>query len=142
MTQIPATAGPLSFTQEQLWFIDEFHHGLPAHNVPSLIWLRGHHGRLLWGCPYDVAPRFDLIDRATERGYLLGIAVRVAADARRSHRRLREVPHDDDQALGSDGAASPEELLDQKRARYRRLAPLPTWMVSAEGGSAANRSCR
>ncbi len=32
---------PLSFTQEQLWFIDEFHHGLPAHNVPSLIWLRG-----------------------------------------------------------------------------------------------------
>ncbi len=45
MTQIPATAGParppLSFTQEQLWFIDEFHHGLPAHNVPCLIWLRG-----------------------------------------------------------------------------------------------------
>jgi amino acid adenylation domain-containing protein len=31
----------LSFAQEQLWFIDEFHHGLPAHNVPSLIWLRG-----------------------------------------------------------------------------------------------------
>ena len=35
------TQPPLSFTQEQLWFIDEFHHGLPAHNVPSLIWLRG-----------------------------------------------------------------------------------------------------
>jgi amino acid adenylation domain-containing protein len=32
---------PLSFTQEQLWFIDEFHHGLPAHNLPYLIWLRG-----------------------------------------------------------------------------------------------------
>jgi amino acid adenylation domain-containing protein len=32
---------PASLAQEQLWFIDEFHHGLPAHNVPSLIWLRG-----------------------------------------------------------------------------------------------------
>jgi amino acid adenylation domain-containing protein len=31
----------VSFTQEQLWFIDEFHHGLPAHNLPYLIWLRG-----------------------------------------------------------------------------------------------------
>ncbi len=45
MTQIAPSAGPaqspLSFTQEQMWFIDEFHHGLPAHNVCSLIWLRG-----------------------------------------------------------------------------------------------------
>jgi amino acid adenylation domain-containing protein len=45
MPQIPVSSGPaqppLSFTQEQLWFIDEFHHGLPAHNIPSLIWLRG-----------------------------------------------------------------------------------------------------
>jgi amino acid adenylation domain-containing protein len=24
-----------------LWFIDEFHHGLPAHNVPGVIWLDG-----------------------------------------------------------------------------------------------------
>jgi amino acid adenylation domain-containing protein len=31
----------LSFAQEQLWFIDEFHHGLPAHNVPGVAWLRG-----------------------------------------------------------------------------------------------------
>ncbi len=63
--------------------------------------------------------KLDLIDRATERAYLLGIAVRVAADARRSHRRLREVPHEDDEGrtLSHDGAASPEELLDQKRAR-------------------------
>ncbi|MBV9447703.1 MAG: amino acid adenylation domain-containing protein [Streptosporangiaceae bacterium] len=36
------TPTPLpSFAQEQLWFIDEFHHGLPAHNVPFLIRLRG-----------------------------------------------------------------------------------------------------
>jgi amino acid adenylation domain-containing protein len=32
---------PLSFAQEQLWFIDEFHHGLPAHNVPCVVWLDG-----------------------------------------------------------------------------------------------------
>jgi hypothetical protein len=38
MTQ---SAPPLSFAQEQLWFIDEFHHGLPAHNVPGLVWLDG-----------------------------------------------------------------------------------------------------
>ena len=35
------TGLPLSFAQEQLWFIDEFHHGLPAHNVPGLLRLRG-----------------------------------------------------------------------------------------------------
>jgi amino acid adenylation domain-containing protein len=32
---------PASPAQEQLWFIDEFHRGLPAHNVPNLIRLRG-----------------------------------------------------------------------------------------------------
>jgi amino acid adenylation domain-containing protein len=36
-----ASPPPLSFDQEQLWFIDEFHHGLPAHNVPGVVWLRG-----------------------------------------------------------------------------------------------------
>jgi amino acid adenylation domain-containing protein len=30
-----------SFAQEQLWFIDEFHNGLPAHNFPFLIRIRG-----------------------------------------------------------------------------------------------------
>jgi RNA polymerase sigma-70 factor, ECF subfamily len=63
--------------------------------------------------------KLDLIEEATERAYLLGIAVRVAADARRTQRRRREVPHDDE-AMGpllGDGPASPEELVDQKRAR-------------------------
>jgi len=32
---------PLTYAQEQLWFIDEFHHGLPAHNLPHLVRLRG-----------------------------------------------------------------------------------------------------
>jgi hypothetical protein len=38
MTQSPP---PLSFAQEQLWFIDEFHHGLAVHNVPGLVMLVG-----------------------------------------------------------------------------------------------------
>jgi amino acid adenylation domain-containing protein len=38
MTKSPPS---LSFAQEQLWFIDEFHHGLAAHNVPGVAWLDG-----------------------------------------------------------------------------------------------------
>src|SRR5882724_4041488 len=46
LTSSPAGAAdraglPLTFGQEQLWFIDEFHHGLPAHNLARLVWLRG-----------------------------------------------------------------------------------------------------
>jgi amino acid adenylation domain-containing protein len=37
----PTAEQPASFAQEQLWFIDEFHGGLPAHNVANLVWLRG-----------------------------------------------------------------------------------------------------
>jgi amino acid adenylation domain-containing protein len=32
---------PLTYGQQQLWFIDEFHHGLPAHNVPHQLGLIG-----------------------------------------------------------------------------------------------------
>ncbi len=32
---------PLTSSQQQLWFIDEFHHGLPAHNVPHQLTLTG-----------------------------------------------------------------------------------------------------
>jgi amino acid adenylation domain-containing protein len=59
MSETPLlTQTPLSFAQEQLWFIDEFHHGLPAHNVPVLLRL---HGRL---------------DVAALRGALGGLAAR------------------------------------------------------------------
>ena len=63
--------------------------------------------------------KLDAIEEATERAYLLGIAVRVAADARRTQKRRREVPHDDEAMapLLGDGPATPEELVDQKRAR-------------------------
>src|ERR1700722_1573109 len=32
---------PASYAQEQVWFIDNFHDGFPAHNLPHLLWLRG-----------------------------------------------------------------------------------------------------
>ncbi len=62
----------------------------------------------------------DVIEAGGERAYLLGIAVRVAADARRSQKRRREVPEQEDQAeaLGTLGTVpTTEELVDQKRAR-------------------------
>jgi amino acid adenylation domain-containing protein len=56
MTEL--TDQPLSFAQEQLWFIDEFHHGLPAHNLPGLIRLRG---------PLDVAALGRALDGVVAR---------------------------------------------------------------------------
>ncbi len=49
---------PLTFGQQQLWFIDEFHHGLPAHNVPHQIRLIG---------PLDVAALRRAIDAVVAR---------------------------------------------------------------------------
>jgi RNA polymerase sigma-70 factor (ECF subfamily) len=62
-----------------------------------------------------------------ERGYLFGIAVRVASDARRASSRRREQPweHAGDPA---DPTPSADEILDQRRARAlldEALAKLP-----------------
>jgi len=62
------------------------------------------------------ARKLDTIEVAGERSYLLGIAVRVASDARRSLARRREVP-DEDAGEPLDPEPSPEELVDRKRAR-------------------------
>ncbi|HEY2509540.1 MAG TPA: sigma-70 family RNA polymerase sigma factor [Polyangiaceae bacterium] len=62
------------------------------------------------------ARRIDEIEREREKPYLLGIAVRVASDARRSRVRRREVS--DERAEDRvDPAPSPEELVDRMRAR-------------------------
>jgi RNA polymerase sigma-70 factor (ECF subfamily) len=62
------------------------------------------------------ARRLDIIEPAGEKSYLLGIAVRVAADARRTRTRRREVA-DDELCEPVDPQPSPEDLVERKRAR-------------------------
>jgi len=65
--------------------------------------------------------RLDVIERGKERAFLYGTAVRVAADARRSRDRRREAPPEAAAAvldsLPDSAVPSPDELVDQKRAR-------------------------
>jgi RNA polymerase sigma-70 factor (ECF subfamily) len=67
--------------------------------------------------------KVDEIGLGGERAYLLGVAVRVAADARRAHRRRREVFKADEDEPDEEGRLDPgaspttEDLVDQKRAR-------------------------
>ncbi len=60
--------------------------------------------------------KLDTIEAGGEKPYLLGIAVRVASDARRTKARQREV-FDEHTNERADPRPSPEELVDQKRAR-------------------------
>jgi RNA polymerase sigma-70 factor (ECF subfamily) len=68
--------------------------------------------------------RLEEIDVGGERGYLLGIALRVASDARRAISRRREVPMVDlEEAAAERSPASPaldplrpDEVLDRTRA--------------------------
>ncbi len=62
--------------------------------------------------------RLDEIAAGSERGYLLGIALRVASDARRALRRRREVPMDEPlvEAPGAHDSRLPDEMLDRRRA--------------------------
>ncbi len=53
---------PLTDGQQQLWFIDEFHHGLPAHNVPHRLGLHG---------PLDLAAFRRAIDGLADRQAVL-----------------------------------------------------------------------
>jgi RNA polymerase sigma-70 factor (ECF subfamily) len=62
------------------------------------------------------ARRLDEIEVDREKPYLLGIAVRVASDARRTRMRRREVS-DERSEERADPRPSPEDLVDQMRAR-------------------------
>jgi amino acid adenylation domain-containing protein len=78
MTDMPRRSAeaadlPLSFAQEQLWFIDEFHHGLAAHNMPNLIRLRG---------PLDVAALGRALDGTVARHEMLRTRLVTGADGR------------------------------------------------------------
>jgi RNA polymerase sigma-70 factor (ECF subfamily) len=75
------------------------------------------------------ARKLDTIHVAGEKPYLLGIAVRIASDARRSQARRREVPRDEaEEGDRVDPQPSPEDLVDRKRAREildRVLSAMP-----------------
>jgi amino acid adenylation domain-containing protein len=64
---------PLSFAQEQLWFIDEFHHGLAAHNLPGLVRLRG---------PLDAAALGRALDGVAARHEALRTRLLAGPDGR------------------------------------------------------------
>lgn len=63
------------------------------------------------------ARRLVEIESGRERAYLLGIALRVASDARRSLRRRPEVPLEAATEIADGQIASPDELVDEKRSR-------------------------
>ena len=60
--------------------------------------------------------KLAVIEPGKERAFLYGIAMRVASDARRAHNRRGTSVAVEDEVL-VDAAPTPEELLDQKRAR-------------------------
>jgi RNA polymerase sigma-70 factor (ECF subfamily) len=62
------------------------------------------------------ARKVETIEEGGEKAYLLGIAVRVASDARRSTARRREVGGGIEEDA-PDPLPPPDELVDQKRAR-------------------------
>lgn len=63
-----------------------------------------------------LARRRQDVERGRERGYLLGVALRVAADARRSRRRRPELPIEPAELeRAPELDASPERLLEQRR---------------------------
>ena len=63
-----------------------------------------------------VSNRLDDVRPDAEKSFLLQTALRMAAHARRTLARRREV-HDSDAQLRLQGPLHPEQMLDQKRAR-------------------------
>ena len=63
-----------------------------------------------------VSNRLDEVRPESEKSFLLQTALRMAAHARRTLARRREV-HDSDAHLRLQGPLHPEQMLDQKRSR-------------------------
>jgi RNA polymerase sigma-70 factor, ECF subfamily len=64
------------------------------------------------------ADRLSIVETGRERPYLIGIAVRVAANLRRQQLRLREEPSEDLDAEPA-SARDPETLLVERQRRQR-----------------------
>jgi amino acid adenylation domain-containing protein len=109
---------PMSPAQEQLWFIDEFHQGLPAHNLPYLVRLRG---------PLDTAALGRALDSAVARHEALRTRLLAAGDGRPVQQVDPPAPVALDQAdlTGPDpqaAAARLRELAVTRALRPFRLA--------------------
>ncbi len=61
--------------------------------------------------------KLDVIRPEAERSFLFGTAMRVASDMRRSAVARREIAHADPAGDLADTSISPDELIDQRRAR-------------------------
>ncbi|MEO7034987.1 MAG: sigma-70 family RNA polymerase sigma factor [Polyangiaceae bacterium] len=72
--------------------------------------------------------RLASVELGHERSFLLGVAVRTAANARRQRERSREVLADGELEAPTESERNPEQLLAQKQRRAeldRALAELP-----------------
>ncbi|MEO8904108.1 MAG: sigma-70 family RNA polymerase sigma factor [Polyangiaceae bacterium] len=72
--------------------------------------------------------RLASVELGQERSFLLGVAVRTAANARRQRKRSREVLADGELEAPTESEHNPEQLLAQKQRRAeldRALAELP-----------------
>jgi RNA polymerase sigma-70 factor (ECF subfamily) len=66
--------------------------------------------------PADLARRIDSVEAGKEQSFLLGVAVRVAADQRRARRRRPEdATEPAELERGAPSSASPERLLHERR---------------------------
>ena len=61
--------------------------------------------------------KLDMIRPEAERSFLFGTAMRVASDMRRSAVARREIAHADPAGDLADTSISPDDLIDQRRAR-------------------------
>jgi len=62
--------------------------------------------------------RLALVPSEKERAFLMGVAVRTASNARRTHTRRREDPAPAEEPAAEQGS-TPEELLDRKQRREK-----------------------
>jgi len=64
-----------------------------------------------------LARRLDEVQEGSERSFLYGVALRIAATSRRRSESLREVSYEDEERELVAPASSPDALLDERRAR-------------------------
>ncbi|HEX6467755.1 MAG TPA: alpha/beta fold hydrolase [Streptosporangiaceae bacterium] len=115
---------PLSFAQEQLWFMDRFAPGLPTYNIPVALWLRG---------PLDAGALGRAVDALVARHETL--RTRLVPDGEGRPFQVVDEPAPVDlnplelsepglRELAADAAARPFSLADGPlfRARLVRLA--------------------